>query len=116
MLFAYAVPVSAAKSDQAAADEKVSFEQVDNSTVKASAIQRDPFSKDTAAENFKASDTVRVSIVLDDKSTLDAGYDSEDIASDTDAMNYRTRLKNNQKAVESIRSAGGYCRDSVSSL
>ncbi|MGN0294190.1 MAG: S8 family serine peptidase [Lachnospiraceae bacterium] len=100
MLFAYAIPVHAAKGDTAATGEDVSFEQVDNSTVKSSAIQRDPFSTDTPAENFKSTDTVRVSIVLNDKSTLDAGYDSEDIASNTDAMDYRTKLKNNQKSVE----------------
>ena len=42
---------------------------------------------------------VRVSIVLDDPSTLDQGYPTENIAQNTAAMSYRDSLKANQQAV-----------------
>ncbi|MBR4445031.1 MAG: DUF4214 domain-containing protein [Solobacterium sp.] len=42
---------------------------------------------------------VRVSIVLDDPSTLDQGYSTENIASNTGAVSYRNALRANQDAV-----------------
>ena len=94
MLSSFAVPAMGAE------DEGIRFEQVDNSAVKGSAIVQEPVPSDMASVNRDDNETVRVSIVLDGDSTLDAGYDSADIASNTDAMNHRENLKKNQKNVE----------------
>ncbi|MBQ1342264.1 MAG: S8 family serine peptidase [Erysipelotrichaceae bacterium] len=67
-------------------------------------------SKDGAEEEQKYSDSdiVRVSIVLDRPSTLDAGYSIENVADNVSAMRYRSQLNaEQQKVVQSIVSKWG---------
>lgn len=94
MTFSYVLPAYAAE------DDGISFEKVDNSTVKGSAIERETVRTDASAESFQDNDDVRVSIVLNEDSTLSAGYSSDEIASNEDAMNYRNNLKKEQKSLE----------------
>ena len=94
MLSSFAIPAMGAE------DEGIRFEKVDNSAVKGSALVQEPVSSDMVSANRDENETVRVSIVLDGDSTLDAGYDSADIASNSAAMKYRDNLKKNQKNVE----------------
>ena len=94
MLFSYALPIYAAE------DNEISFEQIDNSLIKGDSIQRKPVQSDTSDTDYEDNETVRVSIVLDSQSTLDAGYSSDDIVSNDDAMNYRSKLMDNQKSIE----------------
>ena len=51
------------------------------------------------AEPYRLSDIVRVSIELEDASTADAGYSTENIAENTEAVSYRSGLKAKQNAL-----------------
>ena len=67
-------------------------------------------SRDGAEEEQKYADDdiVRVSIVLESPSTLDAGYSIENVADDVRAMRYRSQLNaEQQKLVQSIVSKWG---------
>ena len=60
------------------------------------------------AEPYRLSDIVRVSIELEDASTADAGYSTENIAENAEAVSYRSGLKAKQNAlVEEINSMLG---------
>ena len=52
-----------------------------------------------AQEAADPNEMVRVSIVLEDASTLDAGYDTENIAANSRAMKYRARLQSTQESL-----------------
>lgn len=72
------------------------FTQVDNSEVTAefenqADLEEEPLYADT--------DMVRVSIVLERKSTLEAGFSTQSIGSNTSAMQYRQGLQNGQRAM-----------------
>lgn len=51
---------------------------------------------------YQDTDVVRVSIVLADRSTVEAGYATADIASNTAAMTYRSELARKQRKVEGL--------------
>lgn len=53
-----------------------------------------------AAETPEDDDIFRVSIILEDESTLDKGYSTYNIANNKSAMNYRESLKAEQEKVE----------------
>ncbi len=90
----------------AAADhtQDIQFEQVDNSLVSASLEDRKvPL---TAQEMEHATtDRVRVSIVLEEESTLAAGYSAENVAENASAMSYRQTLRTRQDQVAQAISA-----------
>lgn len=73
------------------------FTQVDNSEIPqelgqaAADLQEEPLYADT--------DMVRVSIVLERKSTLEAGFSTQSIGSNASAMQYRQGLQNCQRAM-----------------
>ena len=52
---------------------------------------------DTAA--YDADDVVRVSIVLEEPSVIEKGFDTQDMADNTQAMTYRRLLQNRQQSV-----------------
>lgn len=60
--------------------------------------------KDKAADRDD-SEMVRVSIVLDKASTVEAGYATMGIAANTEAMDYRAQLLASQKRMEKTISA-----------
>lgn len=97
LLAAYAVPVSATGNG------KVTFEKVDNSAVSGSLLTEQE-DLETNEPDYADTDMVRVSIVLEDESTIDAGYPTKGIAANSAATAYREKLEETQmdvtKAIE----------------
>jgi len=85
---AYAEPKSGGKTG-------VTFEKVDNSAV-ADAFQRAVAGTVEENPEYADGDVVRVSIVLNDVSTLEKGYSTQGIANNTSAMRYRDGLRAKQ--------------------
>ncbi len=94
MIAALALPTIAATVD-------TSFHKVSNDRVSANLFGREPASKFEKEPDYEDTDVVRVSIVLEDAGTLDAGYSPENIADNAAAMQYRNALKNKQDALSS---------------
>ena len=93
LLAGFAVPVTAADTRS-----NVTFTQVDNSQVSASLLA--PKAGDSSeAKAYADTDVVRVSIVLEEKSTVEVGFSTHDIASNVEAMAYRDDLQEKQQAV-----------------
>lgn len=80
------------------AHDMLSYEKVDNSAVSASLLH---LAEEETGETSPYADTdlVRVSIVLEKASTLEAGFSTLDIAHNTAAMNYRRGLQAEQSAM-----------------
>ena len=93
MLAGLTVPVSAAGSNGS-----VTFRQVDNDTVSVDLLTQVPDQEIHTPEHL-ASDVVRVSIILDGRSTLEAGFSTQNIADNAEAVSYRAGLLAQQKAV-----------------
>lgn len=74
--FSYALPAGATGTGKL----DVAFQQVDNSEV-SSSIPADRVVQEVEQEpSYKDTDTVRVSIMLEDASTIEAGFSAENIA------------------------------------
>ena len=92
MVLSLAAPVAAAPAG------KVTYTKVSNNAVSADLLTKvgiDDLEMDTHVE----SDMVRVSIFLEEDSTIGAGFSTESIAANSDAMAYRTELKNAQAEI-----------------
>ena len=96
LLCGFAVPVQGAGSAPADTEE-LSFQQVDN------AVSPETLNgvADEEAEEpaYADTDVVRVSIILEKKSTIEAGFSTQSIADNSAAMSYRDSLKADQAAV-----------------
>lgn len=93
MLFSLASPVGAVGSG-----DTLRYEKVDNRAVSASLLQPlQEEAEETAA--YADTDMVRVSIVLENASTLEAGFSTANIAANAAAMNYRKGLRDSQTAM-----------------
>ena len=81
---------------------KLSFEQVSADEYNVGLSRRDEVSTEETEEPlYEDTDIVRVSIVLEDASTLEKGFTADDIAAfSSDAMAYRQSLKGKQEAME----------------
>lgn len=102
MIFALAIPAGAVGTDEV----KYSFEKVDNDVIKAGAkAAAEKVEEVEQPALYADSDIVRVSIVLGEQSTIDAGFPIENIAKNASAMSYRAGLKANQNAVADAISA-----------
>ncbi len=91
MLFSFAVPVKAAEENSV----KIPFEQVDNSAVSASrpnAVEE----TEQVPHAYADTDTVRVSIVMERASALEAGFSTQGIATNQAAVTYRQELRTEQ--------------------
>ena len=75
MLLGLMLPAHAATPETSA----LRFRQVDNSAVSAE-LRQDTADEIQDAPDYASTDLVRVSIVLDQKSTLEAGFSTADIA------------------------------------
>lgn len=75
-----------------------SFTKVSNDSVSAKFSNMEKMT-DTETSPYLDTDTVRVSIVLEDKSTIEAGYEVDGISENTGAIGYRERLLRNQDAI-----------------
>lgn len=95
LVFGAVVPVGAAGN--ASKSTELSFREVSA----ASGLDRiGEAETETAPEpEYEETDVVRVSIVLNQKSTLQAGFSTTDIAANSAAMTYRSLLEVNQAAV-----------------
>ena len=92
LVLSLAAPVAAAPAG------KVSFTKVDNSAVSADLLT----SVDgdlTPMETYVDTDSVRVSIFLEEKSTIQAGFSTDSIAANSQAMAYRASLKDQQAKI-----------------
>ena len=92
MVLSLAAPAAAAPAG------KVTFTQVDNSAVTAELLTKADDDLHTMSD-YVDSDMVRVSIFLEDQSTIMAGYSVDSIAANSQAMAYRAGLKNKQAQV-----------------
>lgn len=94
MLMTLATPVRAAQDRENA----IAFEKVDNSLVPSSLSNRkaEETSNEAVQVEYGDTDIVRVSIILEEPSAIEAGYSTEDIASNDSAMEYRDELQSLQ--------------------
>lgn len=91
MLFSFAVPVRAAEEPSV----KLPFEQVDNSAVSAprpNAVEE----REQVSPAYADTDIVRVSIVMEQASALEAGFSTQGIATNQAAVTYRQELRAQQ--------------------
>lgn len=115
MLMTLTIPVRAAQDKE----NELAFEKVDNSLVPASLSSRKAEESSNKADEveYGENDMVRVSIILEEPSAIEAGYSTEDIASNDSAMEYSDELKSQQDAMtDSIESAIGEELDVVWNL
>jgi len=96
MLAGLAIPAGATGASNA---PSVMIEQVDNSAVTATLPGREPVELPENENTYAASDVVRVSIVLESESTIEAGFSTEDIAHNDGAIAYRENLQAEQESV-----------------
>ena len=92
MLFSFAVPMAAAEEEAGS----LSFRQVDNSAV---SVSRPNAPEQTEEPIYADTDRVRVSIVLEQASTLEAGFSTRGIGSNEAALRYRQELQAGQEAM-----------------
>ena len=112
MLLSFAVPVGAVGGGES----QVSFTQVDNSAVSASLLT-EAVENATGEPSYAATDLVRVSILLEQPSTLEAGYSTAGIADNGAAMTYRAGLGKAQTDVAAqVQKATGKKLDVVWNL
>ena len=81
--------------------KSASFRQVSNDRVSASLLGKDPVDVDQNVKQYADSDVVRVSIILEKKGTIEAGFEPDGIASNKAAMAYRASLKKEQASMVS---------------
>ena len=74
----------------------ISWEKVDNSAVSAQLPLKN-VEENSDADQYAATDMVRVSIVLDGQSALDKGFSTQSFASNSKAVKYRQQLENKQE-------------------
>lgn len=94
MVFSIVLPASAANTTEA-----VEFVEIDNDTVKPDLSDR-VVESEADEPQYSSSDIVRVSIVLEGASTIDAGYSTSGIADNAQAMAYRESLEQQQAKME----------------
>ncbi len=92
LLFGLAAPAAAVPNS------KVSFTKVDNSAVSSGLLTKVEDELHGASE-YLPTDMVRVSIFLEEASTIMAGYSTENIADNAKAMAYRADLKAQQEKI-----------------
>ena len=99
MLIAFAGPASAAEPSEETTP--VTIEKADNSAVSnpLSDDRKVPEETSEAEPIYADTDMVRVSIILEDPSTIEAGYSTADIAANRSAMAYRAELESEQQSV-----------------
>lgn len=95
LLLGFAAPVQAVDTDRQM--EPLSFEKIEDGEAPSNFVHE--MEEHTEEPQYADTDTVRVSIVLEQPSTLERGYSTMGIANNTDAMAYRNSLKEAQAHV-----------------
>lgn len=116
LLLAAALLCSLGVPQAAAAGNGVSWSQVDNDTVTARLPMQE--AEEDATPAYRDTDTVRVSIFLEDAPTI-SKFDVQDIAENQAALAYRTNLETRQEALAqtiSTQALGGEQLDVVWNL
>lgn len=108
MLLSLALPVSAVGPGE---NSGLKVEKVDNSLVSADLSEREVSQEEEPL--YQPDDIVRVSIVLDELPTLEAGYAAAGIAENAAAMSYRDGLKDRQNMIENTISAQALSGDKL---
>lgn len=112
MLCSFAVPIRAVGTDATA----LSFQQTDRAAVDGT-LQESQVGDAPASPRPADTELVRVSIVLEEASTLEAGFDPENIAGNAGAMSYREKLQARQDQVAAqIQAVTGEALDIVWNL
>ena len=112
MLCSFAVPIRAVGTDATA----LSFHQTDRAAVDGT-LQESQAGDAPASPRPADTELVRVSIVLEEASTLEAGFDPENIAGNAGAMSYREKLQARQDQVAAqIQAVTGEALDIVWNL
>ena len=78
---------------------QLAVEQIDNDLVTAQLPGQQQTANAAQEETHAASDMVRVSIVLEKKSTLEAGYTAQEVTDSARAMSYRESLQAQQETL-----------------
>ena len=95
MVFVLAAPAMAADPD---GSKSIDFEKIEtNPSVRDRLLGN--YAGTDIESTYSDKDLVRVSIVLDDASTLDRGYSTRNIANNSSAMRYRDMLQNKQDVI-----------------
>lgn len=104
IVMSFAVPCVSAKES---AETELDITKVDGSAISAALMQASAADDcdDSDVLTYADSDTLRVSIVLEEASTIDAGYSPKGIAENADAMAYRSKLERKQDTMASTISA-----------
>ena len=92
MVLSLAAPVAAAPNGE------ITFTKVSNNAVSADLLTKVGID-DLEMDAYVDSDMVRVSIFLEEESTIGAGFSTESIAANSEAMAYRAELKNQQAEI-----------------
>ncbi|MCH5354137.1 MAG: S8 family serine peptidase [Acutalibacter sp.] len=108
MLLSLTVPASAAGTGAAKGAVTARIEKIDNSEVSATAphnggrlsAKKDGPSLAPEKEELNANGLIRVSIVLEEPSTIEAGYSTMGIGQNAQARSYREKLRANQTAMQ----------------
>lgn len=81
-------------------EDGLSFEKVDNDAVSASLLDETEYETNTNVELYSDTDVVRVSIVLEDNSTIEQGYATKGIAGNYAANAYRQQMLDKQAVTQ----------------
>ncbi|MCM1296423.1 MAG: S8 family serine peptidase [Muribaculaceae bacterium] len=115
MLLSLTIPALASEEEGSG----VHVYSVDNSVIKADLELTRPETGLTKEEIHLPGEMVRVAIVLEDKSTMEAGYSLEHVTANASAMAYRAGLQQKQAQMEdiiSVQALGGKKLDVVWNL
>ena len=101
MLASFAIPVASAEQAEQKATNKVALElePIDPGTLASQKDNRQSGNTAVAVDEHALTDVVRVSIVLDKASTIEAGYSLDNIGTNAAAISYRDGLKAGQAAM-----------------
>ena len=99
MLFSLLVPAVSAEQSKAQTVEELTLEPMDPGALDSHKLGETKSDESIAKEDHALTDVVRVSIVLEKASTLDAGFKAENIANNAAAKAYRQSLRADQNAV-----------------
>ena len=92
----FAIPAGAAGTT---GGNKVTFEKVDNDAVSVAPVEKQKVEETEDPAPYADTETVRVSIVLEDKSTIEKVGTTENIAASATATAYRAKLEQTQASV-----------------
>ena len=110
--------VNAEEPEEGSVSEGITWEKVDSSEYEGKKPSN-PVDEELIKPDLEHKGNVRVSIVLDGNSTVDAGYSAQSVATDGSAQSYRAQVLKNQKAMEkkiSTEALGGKDLDVVWNL